>query len=153
MQFIYYTGSRTFGCLGAGSVYKYRNLRFKSPYPTLSTSSFTDFYIAIPYEVTLSKGYTLVITKEDDTKVTLVNNASTKIRWNKVHPTSPISISDYTTVSSATSLGSETANCYMVSAAGAYRFRPVKGNSASSVGSVASVSVLWETYNTYTSVN
>ncbi len=153
MQFIYYTGSRTFGCLGAGSVYKYRNLRFKSPYPTLSTSSFTDFYIAIPYEVTLSEGYTLVITKDDDTTVTLVNNASTQIRWNKVTPTSPISISDYTTVSSATSLGSETANCYMVSAAGTYRFRPVKGNSATSVGSVASVSVLWETDNTYTPVS
>lgn len=153
MQFTYYTGSHTFGYLGAGSVTKYRNLRFKAPYPTLSTSSYTDFYIAIPFNVTLSKGYTLVITKEDDTTVTLVNNASTKIQWNKVTPTSPISVSDYAAVSSATSLGSETANCYMVSAAGTYRFRPVKGNSATSVGSVASVSVLWETDNTNTSVS
>lgn len=153
MQFTYYTGSHTFGYLGAGSVTEYRNLRFKAPYPTLSTSSYTDFYIAIPFNVTLSKGYTLVITKEDDTTVTLVNNASTKIQWNKVTPTSPISVSDYAAVSSATSLGSETANCYMVSSAGAYRFRPVKGNSATSVGSVASVSVLWETDNTYTSVS
>ncbi len=153
MQFTYYTGSHTFGYLGAGSVTKYRNLRFKAPYPTLSTSSYTDFYIAIPFNVTLSKGYTLVITKEDDTTVTLVNNASTKIQWNKVTPTTPISVSEYETVSSATSLGSETANCYVVSAAGSYRFRPVKGNSATSVGSVASVSVLWETDNTYTPVS
>ena len=153
MQFTYYTGSHTFGYLGAGSLTKYRNLRFKSPYPTLSTSSYTDFYIAIPFNITLSKGYTLVITKDDDTTVTLTNNASTKIQWNKVTPTSPISVSDYEAVSSAISFGSETANCYVVPAAGSYRFRAVKGNSATSVGSVASVSVLWETDNTYTPVS
>jgi len=153
MQFTYYAGSHTFGYLGAGSVTQYRNLRFKAPYPTLSTSSYTDFYIAIPFNITLSKGYTLVITKEDDTTVTLVNNASTKIQWNKVTPTTPISIGDYESVTTATSLGTETANCYMVSAAGSYRFRPVKGNSATSVGSVASVSVLWETDNSNTAVS
>lgn len=44
----------------------------------------------------------------------------------------------------------ETANCYIVSKAGNYMFRPVKGNSTAPVGEVASVEVLWETFNTAT---
>ena len=48
----------------------------------------------------------------------------------------------------ATQLGTtETANCYIISAAGSYLIPAVKGNSATSVGSVASASLLWETYN------
>ena len=43
---------------------------------------------------------------------------------------------------------SETANSYVVSAAGTYKIKPVKGNSTTSVGSVASVEVIWETWNT-----
>ena len=42
----------------------------------------------------------------------------------------------------------ETANCYIVSSAGTYKFNPVKGNSNTSVGSVSSVEVLWESFGT-----
>ena len=42
----------------------------------------------------------------------------------------------------------ETANCYIVSSAGAYKFRPVKGNSSTSVGPVSSLEVLWESFGT-----
>ena len=41
-----------------------------------------------------------------------------------------------------------TANCYIVSASEEYKFRTVKGNSFQSVGSVASASVLWESFGT-----
>ncbi|MBR0321464.1 MAG: hypothetical protein IIX08_03645 [Bacteroidales bacterium] len=44
----------------------------------------------------------------------------------------------------------ETANCYIISEAGTHSFRPTKGNSNESVGSIASVEVLWETYGTTT---
>ena len=52
--------------------------------------------------------------------------------------------------SSATDLASagKTANCYIVSSAGTYKFKPVKGNSSTSVGSVYSVEVLWESFGT-----
>lgn len=40
------------------------------------------------------------------------------------------------------------ANCYIVSESGYYRFLSVKGNTSESVGSVASVDVLWESYGT-----
>ena len=46
------------------------------------------------------------------------------------------------------SLGS--ANCYIITESGLYKFKPVKGNSNESVGSVASASILWETFGTDT---
>ena len=54
-------------------------------------------------------------------------------------------------VSSATDLSSvASANCYIISAEGLYKFKTVKGNSTTSVGSVASASILWETFGTDT---
>ena len=42
----------------------------------------------------------------------------------------------------------ESANSYLIYAPGEYKFKAVKGNSAESVGTVASVEILWETVNT-----
>ena len=45
-----------------------------------------------------------------------------------------------------TDLGaSGTSNCYIVSAPGSYKFKAVKGNGSASVGTVATVKLLWET--------
>ena len=41
------------------------------------------------------------------------------------------------------------ANCYIVTKAGMYAFKAVKGNSSESVGSVASAEVLWESFGTH----
>ena len=43
---------------------------------------------------------------------------------------------------------SATANCYIVSKTGAYKFKSSKGNSSVSVGKLASVEVLWESFGT-----
>lgn len=52
-------------------------------------------------------------------------------------------------IASATDLSSSSsANCYIVSEAGLYKFKSVKGNSTTNVGSVASASILWETFGT-----
>ena len=48
---------------------------------------------------------------------------------------------------------SATANCYIVSAAGDYKFKTVKGNTSTSVASVAEAEVLWETFGTSTAPN
>lgn len=54
-------------------------------------------------------------------------------------------------VSSAIDLSSSaSANCYIISEAGLYKFETVKGNSTTSVGSVAFASILWETFGTDT---
>ena len=41
-----------------------------------------------------------------------------------------------------------TANSYIVSSAGSYKFTPTKGNSSESVGAIATAEVLWETFGT-----
>ena len=54
-------------------------------------------------------------------------------------------------MASATDLSSSgSANCYIVSESCLYKFKAVKGNSNESVGSVASASLLWETFGTDT---
>ena len=54
-----------------------------------------------------------------------------------------IDLSLYTDLSAA-----GTANCYLVQAAGNYKFKAVKGNSDDTVGNVKSVKVLWESFGT-----
>lgn len=44
----------------------------------------------------------------------------------------------------------ESANCYIVSEAGKYKFKTVKGNSSTSVGNVSTCEVLWESFGTST---
>ena len=51
---------------------------------------------------------------------------------------------------SSSASASASANCYIISEAGLYKFKTVKGNSSESVGSVASASILWETFGTDT---
>lgn len=52
-------------------------------------------------------------------------------------------------MSSATDLSeSASANCYIVSNEGNYKFKAVQGNSKSSVGDVASVALIWESFGT-----
>ena len=47
-----------------------------------------------------------------------------------------------------TTILTQSANCYIISAAGSYKFRATKGNSTESVGEVASAAVLWESFGT-----
>jgi hypothetical protein len=61
----------------------------------------------------------------------------------------PYELSYDLNMSSATDLSSSgSANCYIVSNGGLYKFKTVKGNSSESVGNVASASILWETFGT-----
>lgn len=65
------------------------------------------------------------------------------------YPSHPYEIQQDLDMSSATDLSSSaSANCYIVSESGLYKFKTVKGNSSESVGSVASASILWETFGT-----
>lgn len=63
----------------------------------------------------------------------------------------PYELSYDLNMASATDLSSSgSANCYIVSESGLYKFKAVKGNSNESVGNVASASILWETFGTDT---
>ncbi|MBO7071007.1 MAG: hypothetical protein J6W09_06920 [Bacteroidales bacterium] len=59
----------------------------------------------------------------------------------------------HSSITGATDLGAtETANCYVITAAGSYKIPCVKGNSTVSAGVRKSVEILWETYNNGTDV-
>ena len=60
----------------------------------------------------------------------------------------PYSVPTDLEVTSAIDLSSTSANCYIVSKPGLYKFKTVKGNSSELVGIVASASILWETFGT-----
>ena len=55
-------------------------------------------------------------------------------------------------ISSAVEISSS-ANCYIVSKSGLYKFKTVKGNSTESVGDVNAASVLWESFGTSVTPN
>ena len=68
---------------------------------------------------------------------------------NELQTIHPYSVPSDLNISSATDLSSSaSANCYIVSNAGLYKFKIVKGNASESVGNVASASILWETFGT-----
>ena len=70
---------------------------------------------------------------------------------NELQTIHPYRVPSDLNVASATDLSSSaSANCYIVSNAGLYKFKTVKGNSSESVGNVASASILWETFGTAT---
>ena len=61
----------------------------------------------------------------------------------------PYDIQHDLNVSAAKDMSSSgSANCYIISESGLYKYKAVKGNSNESVGSVASASILWETFGT-----
>ena len=68
---------------------------------------------------------------------------------NELQTIHPYSVPSNLNVSSATDLSSSgSANCYIVSNGGLYKFKAVKGSSSESVGNVSSASILWETFGT-----
>ncbi len=65
--------------------------------------------------------------------------------------THPYNVQSDLNISSALDLSSSaSANCYIISESGLYKFKTVKGNSETSVGNVVSASILWETFGTDT---
>lgn len=121
----------------------------------------TETRIFIPGGVTFSGGFTIHFIKSGDIVKELSTTKAVSIPRNSYRPMGNVTtyLKDYVAptkhdntievnVATATDLGSSaTANCYIVSSAGDYKFKAVKGNSSTVVGTVASVAILWETWN------
>lgn len=112
----------------------------------LSPSKSTTFHIVLP--VGTYDTFTITIRATDGSEMVINSNKSIKIKR-----------SNRTTAASLTYFGSthdfkdlngsgETANCYIVSEPGYYKFKTLKGNSSETVGNVCIAEVLWETYGT-----
>lgn len=110
------------------------------------SSSATDFYFVVP-PVTFSKGFTITVTDSDGTTYEKSTDKSVTITRNKIQKMAAVKI-EPPSVPGVDLSASGSANSYIVSYYGTYKFKTVKGNSSTSVGSVASVEVLWESFGT-----
>lgn len=115
-------------------------------------------YLYLPKGTNFGLGFTFKFYKND----TLVKIAKTEKAVNVAHgkllPLGNISghLEDYvapqhsdhtSAITGATDLSAQQANCYVISAAGAYKFPALKGNSEDAAGEVFGASIVWETYN------
>ena len=120
--------------------------------------------ICIPNGVTFTDGFTIMFFKNNLPKKTLTKSGAIEVARNAYRPMGNIEsqLVDYVAPTSHPSSiaftdddaldVSGTANCYVVpvttdGGGKVYTFKAYKGNSTSDVGTIASVSILWETYN------
>ena len=116
--------------------------------PVVSDGS-TLNYIYIPLGAKLTKGFTIKLMKGGVVKKTARTEKALEIARNKMIRLGSLDAYLETPgqedeVHNLSVKG--TANCYVASAAGDYKFRLVRGNTSTSVGSVASAAVIWETW-------
>ena len=111
----------------------------------------TTFIITLP-PMTFKSGMKLTVTDTDGLSKTLTNSSSNTVKRSSLLTFPVITYkqeSSFKPDEMSTDLStSGTANCYIVSKAGAYKFTPTKGNSSESVGAIASAEVVWETFGT-----
>jgi len=119
------------------------SLVFPSAGVSLGTlSDPTKFFIVMPACTT---ALAINVLKTDNSEICTFNVKETSYSVNKVK-NMPVS-----KVIPATDLSSSgTANCYIVSSQGKYKFKTVQGNSTASVGDIKGVKVLWESFGTGT---
>jgi len=114
--------------------------------------------LCIPEGVNLSTGFTFRFYKGDDLKKIATTDKAVNIAKDKILRLGDISshLEDYvppthsdhkSEITGAKSLADVQANCYVITAAGAYKLPALKGNSEEAAGEVFDVELLWETYN------
>lgn len=118
-------------------------------------------YVYLANGVDFTGGFTIKFFKGDELKKVAKTETAVNVARNKILELGDITekLADPAQEShtlaewaaSATNLGAtETANSYIISAAGAYKIPAVKGNSNETVGEVDGAALLWETYNSST---
>ena len=114
------------------------------------------YYIAL-LPGTLAQGFRLVFTMPDGSRKYKASFNPLEIKSNGVKRLGTINETGLSDVDYKDISVSETANCYLVKAAGDYEFRAVQGNTfkkddssktGTSVGTVDKVEVLWESFGT-----
>lgn len=128
---------------------------------TVTGDGSTIHYIYLPAGVNFTKGFSIKFRKSGAVVKVASTDSAVNVARSKILPLGEITshLKTYVAptkhdntievnIATATDLGSSaTANCYVISSAGDYMFKAVKGNSSTVVGTVASVAILWETWN------
>jgi len=111
----------------------------------LDPSVDTVVYYTVP--VIAKTGFTIRFYDENDTLLlTKTSSMNTYDKAGKIITMPSLTIDEAATDLSA----SGTANCYIVSKAGRYKFKATKGNSTDAISGIDSVVVLWESFGTST---
>ena len=110
--------------------------------PTISPSN------AYDKSVIWSSDNTSVATVDQSGMVTAKSNGTASIKATSKDGSGKVASCFVAVCQNLSANGS--ANCYIVSSSGAYSFRTTQGNSSTSVGTVSSAVVLWESYGTST---
>ena len=105
------------------------------------------YYIALLPD-TLAQGFKLVFTMSDGSRKYKSSANPLEIKSNGVKLLGDITETGLSDVDYKDISASGTANCYLVTEEGDYKFKAVQGNSETSVGTVASVAVIWESFGT-----
>lgn len=122
----------------------------------VATDGTTANLLCIPGGKEFTEGFTIKLLKGDTIVKVAKTTKSIEVGRSDLLPLGDITsvLVDYVPdthqnkITDATNLGAtETANCYIIDKAGSYKIPAVKGNSNESVGTVAGVKLLWETYN------
>lgn len=101
----------------------------------------------IKYVETKAQHYTVCLTVDDNTVAEPRTGAVNIVRKGTEEVLQTIVIGQKPMDPAINLSKTESANCYIVSAAGEYKFAAVKGNSTESVGQVATADIVWETWN------
>lgn len=120
-------------------------------------------YFPNPDGFTFTGGFTFKFLKDGEVKKIARVTSSKRIKNGQLLPLGDITshlidapvehtnLSGGLDFSTATDLSAaESANCYVITAPGQYKFKAVQGNSSVSVGNLGGSSLLWETYNNAT---
>ena len=111
----------------------------------LNESTATEFIISLP-PTTFTQGFTVTVTDIYGGTQTIETSKANEVKRTTLLTMPEVEVE----ISSSVKDLSEncTANCYIVSNAGSYKFTATKGNSNEPVGTVSTVDVLWETFGT-----
>jgi len=127
----------------SGGSSKTVTLSVASPYVALSESG-VNFYIMLPPAEYAASDLSVKVTFSDDLYLNMTINEAVSVTAGSA----VVKEISYNPVTDLCYDG--TANSYIVSATGNYKFKTVQGNSSTSVGTVSTVSVLWESFGTDT---
>ena len=111
----------------------------------LNETTATEFIISLP-PTKFTKGFKVTVTDTDGGTQVIETSKNNEVLRSSLLVMPALTVK---TESKGIVLSTDgTANCYIISEAGSYRFTPTKGNSSESVGAIASAEVLWETFGT-----
>lgn len=114
----------------------------------LNETTATEFIISLP-PTTFTKGFAVTITDSDGNTQTIETSKENEVKRSSLLTMPEVTINSTSEGSSTINLSADgTANCYIVTGPGTYLFTPTKGNSSVSIGEIASVEVLWESFGT-----